>query len=87
MESIVINKECKDIKIQYITLSLKKYIVSVICMSIPIVIIKLVIDNYILVIIISIIISSFTYAFSCILLKDDIALSSLEQLKQKFIKN
>lgn len=87
MESIVINKECKDIKIQYITLSLKKYIFSVIFMSIPIVIIKLIIDNYILVIIISIIISPFTYAFSCILLKDDIALSGLEQLKQKFIKN
>lgn len=84
MEGIAIKKKCKDIKIKYINSSLIKYIISVICMAIPIVLIKSIIQNNILVIFISTTISPFIYAFSCILLKDEISLSILEQLKSKF---
>lgn len=86
MEAIAINRECKDIRIQYITSSLKKYLISVLCMAIPIIIIKSIINNHIVVILISVIIAPFIYGISCILLKDDIALNVLEQLKSKFIK-
>ena len=43
-------------------------------------------NNHIVVILISVIIAPFIYGISCILLKDDIALNVLEQLKSKFIK-
>ena len=55
-------------------------------MAIPIIIIKSIINNHIVVILISVIIAPFIYGISCILLKDDIALNVLEQLKSKFIK-
>ena len=87
MEGIAIKKECKDINIKYINSSLIKYIISVICMAIPIVLIKSIIKNNILVIFISVTISPFIYVFSCILLKDEISLNILEQLKSKFTKN
>ncbi len=87
MESIAIKRECKDIKIEYITTSLKKYFMSVLCMAIPIIIIKSIIKNHILVIFISVTISPFIYSISCILLKDNIALCIFNNLKLKILKN
>lgn len=86
MEGIAIKKVCKDIKIEYITLSFKKYFISVLIMAIPILITKSIVDNYMLVIFISVFISPIVYACSCILLKDDIALQVFEELKSRFIK-
>ena len=87
MEAIAIKRECKDIRIEYITASFKKYFMSVLCMAIPIIIIKSTIKNYRLVIFMSIIIAPFIYGISCILLKDDIALNAFQQLKYKLVKN
>lgn len=87
MEAIAIKRECKDIRIEYITTSLKKYFVSVLCMAIPIIIIKSIIKNHILVIFISVIIAPFIYGISCILLKDDIALNIFNNLKLNRLKN
>ena len=69
MEAIAINRKCKDIKIKYITSSLKKYLISVLCMAIPIIIIKSIINNHIVVILISVIIAPFIYGISCIFFK------------------
>ena len=87
MEAIAIKRECKDINIKYITESLKKYFIAVLFMSVAIIIIKSTIKNHILVIFISVIISPFIYGIGCILLKDDITLNVLEQLKSKFVKD
>lgn len=87
MEGIAIKKECKDIKIEYITSSFKRYFISALIMAVPILIIKSIVDNYMLVIFISVFISPIVYACSCILLKDDIALQVFEQLKSKLMNN
>lgn len=87
MEAIAIKRECKDIRIEYITTSLKKYFVSVLCMAIPIIIIKSIVKNHILVIFMSVIIAPCIYGISCILLKDDIALNIFNNLKLNRLKN
>lgn len=87
MEAIAINRECKDIRIGYITISFKKYFISSLVMGIPIIMLKQILKNYILIIFISLLISPFIYGISCILLKDDVALSIFNNLRLKLLRN
>lgn len=87
MEAIVIKQECNDIKIKYITISFKKYFISSLVMAIPIIMLKQILKNYILIIFISLLIAPFIYSISCILLNDDLVLSIFNNLKLNLIRN
>ncbi|OOM81525.1 putative O-antigen transporter [Clostridium puniceum] len=84
--AIFIRKNCIDIKIQYLNKSLVKYCISVIIMGLSIYTIKLLIQNYILIIVASILICPILYFSILILLKDDIIMTMINGIKNKYRK-
>ncbi|GAA0077116.1 flippase [Clostridium sp. CTA-5] len=82
---ILIKIKCKNIKINYINKSFIKYMISVIIMGIGIIILRNIINNCLLLIILSIIISPIVYFGMIIILKDDILVNMILGLKNNLI--
>ena len=76
----------KTIDIKYLNHSFIKYTVATGVMAISLAFIKLLISNYIIVILASLIISPVVYFGIIMVLKDEIVMQVLVQLKSKFIK-
>ena len=86
VEGIFIKVKIKTIDIKYLNHSFIKYTVATGVMAISLAFIKLLISNYIIVILASLIISPVVYFGIIMVLKDEIVMQVLVQLKSKFIK-
>lgn len=87
VEAIFIRMKIKDLKINYFNKSMIKYLISVIIMGSAVLFIKTILSNYILIILISIIIAPIIYFGSIFLLKDEIIIEFIKEIKSKFIKS
>lgn len=87
VETIAINKKCEDLQIRYITNSSVKYFISVMIMALPIILFKYNFENYIIVIALSLIVSPILYFTINIILKEEISIEIVNQIKYRFINN
>lgn len=85
--AMFIRKKCTNIKIEYINKSIIKYFISSFFMAIVIIFIKSIIENYILIVVISILICPIIYFSSLILLKDEITINMSNGLISKLRSN
>lgn len=84
--AVFIKKNINNIKIQYLNKSLIKYCISVVIMGLSIFIIKRLIKNYVLVIMMSIVVSPVVYFGILITLKDKIVMNAINQIRTKYLK-
>lgn len=86
VEGIFIKVKIKTIDIKYLNPSFIKYTIATGVMAISLGIIKMLIGDYIVVILASLIIAPIVYFGIIVILKDEIVMEVLVQLKSKFIK-
>lgn len=86
VEGIFIKVKIKTIDIKYLNPSFIKYTIVTGVMAISLGIIKMLIGDYIVVILASLIIAPIVYFGIIVILKDEIVMEVLVQLKSKFIK-
>ena len=86
VEGIFIKVKIKTIDIKYLNPSFIKYTIVTGVMAISLGIIKMLIGDYIVVILASLIIAPRVYFGIIVILKDEIVMEVLVQLKSKFIK-
>lgn len=86
IEAIFIRLKIKDLKINYFNKSMIKYLISVVIMSDAVLFIKTILSNHILIILISVILAPIIYFGSILILKDEIIIEFISEIKSKFIK-
>ena len=83
LEGIFIKLECKELKIKYFNKSALKYFIAVVVMGIVILLVKKFVKNNVYIIAVSLIIGPIFYFGIIILLKDNMVIELINQLKSK----
>ena len=85
-EAIVIKKEIKEIKVNYVNKSCRKYLIAVFTMGVSVVVVKSLIQSNLVVLLLSISIGVLVYFGVIILLKEEIIYNMFLAFKSKLVK-